>query len=142
MKFEEYDYKIGIIGDIRYQDVLLIKETLFSIKNKFKDLNIVICSRGKKDGCDPLIKKYTLEFDLPYVEFNPFCTQYNCFSRFNSGKYDRPYGFRHIAAMNKIFIDSIDYLLVFHTKNDKTDQDVEQCAKYCLKIDKIIKVIN
>ena len=85
--------RIGIVGDIRYENGRKIQETLFKLKNKYKNLEIY--TGGRKQGAEKYVKKYALEFGMDYKEYS---LEQNLFSI--TGVYGRK--FTSVFYMNKI----------------------------------------
>ena len=61
--------KIGITGDIIYENARKIKETLFQLKKTLNGQEFVIYSLGSKYGADKYVKKYCLELNISFVLF-------------------------------------------------------------------------
>ena len=70
--------KIAIIGSREYQNFRKVKDTIFSLMQKFNDLTIV--SGGCENGADKYAKKYAIELGCNYIEFNPAHTPKNLYS--------------------------------------------------------------
>lgn len=105
--------KIGIVGDIRYENKRKIQETLFKLKNKYKNLEIY--TGGRKDGAEKYVKKYALYFGLNYHEYTSEKTlQSICRIRGNP--------FTNVFQKNKIMASNIDAAIIFQHKN--TDYDI------------------
>jgi len=72
-------YRIGIIGGVDTNYTTKVKEFLFQVKKTFSD-TATIFSGGNLTGIEYDVKKFSLEFDLPYKEFNPSYTGHNMYS--------------------------------------------------------------
>jgi hypothetical protein len=72
-------YRIAVIGSTDGNYTAKVKEFLFKVKNTFGD-TATILSGGNPTGIEYDAKKYALEFDLPYKEFNPSYTGWNIYS--------------------------------------------------------------
>ena len=82
--------RIGIIGSRTYESKRKIRDMIFKLREKFgSDLTIV--SGGCKDGADKYAKKYALELDCKYIEFNPAHTQRNLYSALHDAYYGKEY---------------------------------------------------
>lgn len=106
--------RIGIVGDIRYENGRKIQETLFKLKNKYPELEIY--TGGRKDGTEKYVKKYALEFNMDYHEYS---LEQNLFSI--TGVYGRK--FTSVFHLNKIMASNIDAAIIFQHKN--TDYDIK-----------------
>ena len=61
--------KVCMIGSRHWSDRTKIKDTILALKKRFiEDLTII--SGGNSYGADPLVRKYALEMDCKYKEFN------------------------------------------------------------------------
>lgn len=130
--------KIGCVGDIRFEDKRQIKELIFKMKKKYPNLKIF--SGGRKYGADKYIKKYALEFEIPYSEFNPECTAHNLYSFFPVWHYNKPYNFKFLLKRNKIMAKEIDAAIIFQYK--KTDNDIVHFIKCMEESGKNFKILN
>ena len=82
--------KIALIGDEKYENRGELKETIFKLKEKFGE-DLTIITRGKKNGVEKWVRKYALEMNLKYIEFNPAHTSRTLYSGMDDEYYDRPY---------------------------------------------------
>ena len=82
--------KIAIIGDEKYENRGELKETIFKLKEKFGE-DLTIITRGKKNGVEKWVRKYALEMNLKYIEFNPAHTSRTLYSGMDDEYYDKPY---------------------------------------------------
>ena len=117
--------RIGIVGDIRYENGRKIQETLFKLKNKYPELEIY--TGGRKDGTEKYVKKYALEFGMDYHEYS---LEQNLFSI--TGVYGRK--FTSVFYKNKIMAANIDVAIIF--KDNNTDYDIKHFIGCLNKINK------
>ena len=82
--------KIALIGDEKYENRGELKETIFELKEKFGE-DLTIITRGKKNGVEKWVRKYALEMNLKYIEFNPAHTSRTLYSGMEDEYYDKPY---------------------------------------------------
>tara|TARA_R100000908_G_C3728648_1_gene128774 strand:+ start:324 stop:719 length:396 start_codon:yes stop_codon:yes gene_type:complete len=82
--------KIALIGDEKYENRGELKETIFKLKQKFGE-DLTIITRGKKNGVEKWVRKYSLEMNLKYIEFNPAHTSRTLYSGMEDEYYDKPY---------------------------------------------------
>ena len=82
--------KIALIGDEKYENRGELKETIFKLKEKFGE-DLTIITRGKKNGVEKWVRKYALEMNLKYIEFNPAHTSRTLYSGMDDEYYDKPY---------------------------------------------------
>ena len=81
--------KVGIIGSRNYENKRKIKEFIFKLRNTHN--NLLIVSGGSKLGADKYAKKYALELECNYLEFNPAHTPKNLYSGLQESYYNKPY---------------------------------------------------
>lgn len=120
--------KVGIIGSLEYENKRKIKEMIFKLKQNFGD-NLTIVSSGNKSGADKYAKKYALELDCRYLEFNPAHTQRNLYSAMHDAYYNKPYNVKYFFQRNNMLAKYIDYAIGFISENDKTSTSIINEAK-------------
>jgi hypothetical protein len=132
--------KIAVIGSRTYEKKLVIKNFIFEAKQKFgKDLEIV--SGGAKDGADKYAKKYALEFDCKYTEFNPAHTPMNLYSAMHKAFYGKKYHVSQLFHRNTLIAKYSDVMAAFIDPNVKSSgsyHSVEQMKK----LKKPVVIIN
>lgn len=131
--------RIGCIGNIRYENKRKIKETLFELKTKYGN-KFEIITGGRKQGAEPYIKKYALEFAIPYGEYNPAHTTFNLYSKMPEGYYNRPFQYYMNHQRNTIMSYNIDGAIIF--RNDKTEREINHMIKCLNDLGKPYKIIN
>ena len=112
--------RIGIIGTNKWESKRKIKQTIFKLKNKF-DNQLQIVTTGSND-CDKLVKKYCLELECSYKEYNAAFTNYNLYSAHNPAYYGKRYHIKYIFQRNAIYSNSIDYLIAFVEESHNLDK--------------------
>jgi predicted Rossmann fold nucleotide-binding protein DprA/Smf involved in DNA uptake len=132
--------KIGIVGSRRYENKRKIKETIFNLKKKF-NTEVEIVSGGCKFGADKYAKKYALDFQLKYKEFNPSHTVQNLYSACNEGYYSKDYSPRNFFHRNNLLAKYIDYLIAFIPKG-VTSNGTMDTIKHAKKLGKKIVIIT
>jgi len=104
--------RIGIIGSRTYENKRKVREIIWKLKNEFNN-SLTIVSGGCKDGADKYAKKYALELDCKYLEFNPAHTQRNLYSALHDAYYGKEYSTKYFFHRNKMLAGYIDYLIAF-----------------------------
>tara|TARA_R110002074_G_scaffold58179_1_gene142683 strand:+ start:26 stop:421 length:396 start_codon:yes stop_codon:yes gene_type:complete len=104
--------RVGIIGSRTYEDKRKIRETVYKLKQQFGD-KLVIVSGGCKDGADRYAKKYAIELDCKYIEFNPAHTVRNLYSALHAAYYGKEYNVKYFFQRNKMLAGYVDYLIGF-----------------------------
>ena len=121
-EIEKEEIKIGVCGSRLYEKKKEIKEVIFKLKQTFGDA-LIIVSGGRQSGADTYVKKFALEFDCKYEEFNPAHTKHNLYSVLSIKFYGRGYAARNFFARNVIMIEYVDYMIVF-VEEEKLDSDI------------------
>ena len=111
--------KIGVVGNSFYERRRKIKEFIFKLKQKG---NIEIVGGGNRLGADRYIKKFTLEFDLPYSEFPPKHFSYNQFCVLDSFNYGRKFNKWYYDERHKQIVKYCDKIVVFQEKHNHPEQ--------------------
>lgn len=101
---------------------------IFKLKQSFGD-DLMIVSSGNKSGADKYAKKYALELDCKYLEFNPAHTQRNLYSAMHDAYYNKPYNVKYFFQRNNMLAKYIDYAIGFISESDKTSLAIITEAK-------------
>ena len=128
--------KIGIVGSRQYENRKKIKDTIFNLQRKFGS-KLTIVSGGCKDGADRYAKKYALEFNCKYVEFNPAHTVYNFYSALNENYYGKAYSPKHFFIRNKMLAKYCDAFIGFipeGIRSDGTNNTLSEAKKFNKKV--------
>ena len=104
--------KIAIVGSRSYTNSRKIKDFVFKLKEKFGD-ELEIVSGGQKDGADGYAKKFSLEFDIKYVEFPPQHYSHNIHCVKESFNYGKPYAVWNYFKRNKEIANYSDMVVGF-----------------------------
>ena len=91
---------------------------IHELKIKFGP-HLEIVSSGSKNGADKYAKKYALELDCNYIEFNPAHTPRNLYSALHDSYYGKDYAPKWFFQSNKMLTDYIDYLVAFSDSKHK-----------------------
>jgi predicted Rossmann fold nucleotide-binding protein DprA/Smf involved in DNA uptake len=132
--------KIAIVGSRKYENKTKIKNFIFKLKERFGD-EVEIISGGQKYGADGYAKKFTLEFDMKYVEFPPEHYPYNqhCISeRFNYGK---KYNVSNYFKRNKQIAEYSDCIIAFIPKDIESSGTINTLG-YAERLNKKFVIIN
>ena len=105
--------RIGIVGSREYENRRKIKDTIYKLNQKFGIGNVEIVSGGCPHGADKYAKKYALELECHYKEFNPSHTQKNFYSAMPEAFYDKRYHVQNFFHRNKFIAKYVDYLFAF-----------------------------
>jgi predicted Rossmann fold nucleotide-binding protein DprA/Smf involved in DNA uptake len=132
--------RIGIVGSRQYENRRKIKLTIFELQRKF-GTKLTIVSGGCKDGADKYAKKYALEFNCKYVEFNPAHTCYNFYSALNENYYGREYSPKHFFVRNKMLAKYCDVVIGFIPDGIKSSGTINTISE-AKKLNKKVVIIS
>ena len=110
---------VGIVGSRKYENKKKIKDFIFKLKKNFN--NIVICSGGCLEGADKYAKKYAIEFECSYKEFNPAHTVYNLYSACRENYYGKKYNVRYYFLRNAMLAKYCDIVVGFIQEGDDSN---------------------
>ena len=82
--------RVALIGDEKYENRAEIKDLIFKLKQKYGD-DLILITRGNKDGIEKWVRKYSLEFGCKYIEYNPAHTPMNLYSGMTEEYYEKPF---------------------------------------------------
>ena len=133
--------RVGIVGSRNWQNHKKIKDAIFNLKNKFGE-NLIIVSGGCPNGADAMAKKYALEFDCFYREYNPSHTNQNLYSAMNEGFYGKPYAPKNFFHRNKLLARGVDYLMAFIPNGEEASGTIHTIkeARKCIATKKIVVI--
>jgi predicted Rossmann fold nucleotide-binding protein DprA/Smf involved in DNA uptake len=133
--------RVGIIGSRNWQNHKKVKDTIYNLKQKFGE-SLIIISGGCPNGADAMAKKYALEFDCFYREYNPSHTNKNLYSAMNEGFYGKVYTPKNFFHRNKLLARGVDYLIAFIPEDDESNGTIHTIkeAKKCIDVKKIIVI--
>ena len=127
--------RVGIIGSREYENKRKIKEFIFKLKNNYTDLLIV--SGGSKLGADKYAKKYALELECNYLEFNPAHTPKNLYSGLQENYYNKPYNVKNFFSRNTMLAKYCDIVVAFipdHDQANGTHHTIKEAQKFGKKV--------
>jgi|APSaa5957512535_1039671.scaffolds.fasta_scaffold71086_2 hypothetical protein len=130
--------KIGVVGNSYYERRRKIKEFIFKLKQKG---NIEIIGGGLRLGADRYIKKYTLEFDLPYSEFPPRHYCYNQYCVLESFKYGKKFNHWDYNERHIEIVKYCDKVVVFQEEHNHPEQ-TKYIISHTKRLDKDLVVIG
>ena len=132
--------KIGIVGSRRYTNKQKIKDLIFEIKEKYGD-EVEIVSGGQKDGADGYAKKFTLEFDMKYVEFPPAHYSWNMHCKLPATEYNKQYYVINYFKRNKQIAEYSDIIVAFIQKGVKS-RGTMNTIHYAEKLKKLVQILD
>ena len=132
--------KIGIVGSRSYTNKKKIKDLLHEIKEKYGD-EVEIVSGGQKDGADGYAKKFTLEFDMEYIEFPPAHYSWNMHCKLPATKYNKPYYVTNYFKRNKQIAEYSDMIVAFIPEGVES-KGTMNTVSHAERLKKMVKIIN
>ena len=132
--------RIGIVGSRQYENRKKVKDVIFNLQKRF-GTKLTIVSGGCKDGADRYAKKYALEFNCKYVEFNPAHTVYNFYSALNENYYGKQYSPKHFFIRNKMLAKYCDIVIGFIPNGIKSDGTINTITE-AKKLNKKVVIIS
>jgi len=132
--------KIGIVGSREYSNKRKVKNTIFELKRRFGE-SVEIVSGGCKYGADLYAKKYALDFEMKYKEFNPAHTVHNLYSAMNEAYYCKEYTPKHFFHRNKLLAKYVDYVIAFIPEGVSANGTIDT-IKHAKKLGKKIVIIT
>ena len=132
--------KIGIVGSRRYENRKKIKETIYKLREKF-DGDLIIVSGGCENGADKYAKKYALEMECKYKEFNPAHTTKNLYSAMSDNYYEKPYHVSQFHHRNMLIARDCDVMMAF-IPNGIESKGSMSAIKNAKKLNKPVTIIT
>lgn len=132
--------RLAIVGSRDYQSERKIREFIYKAKQKFGDA-LIIASGGCREGADYYARKFTLEQDIRYIEFNPAHTPYNEYSYMKPEYYGKPYHVSQFHHRNMILAGYCDRAAIF-ISGDVPTKGSRSFLRYITKANKPYVIIN
>jgi len=132
--------KIGVCGSPLYERKSKVQEVIYKLKKTYGN-SLLIVSGGRKDGADKHVKKYAMELDCSYKEFNPSHTKKNLYSMLHENFYDKPYSPRNFFIRNSMMVKYVDYMVVF-VEQGKGNSDIEHVITSTQKSNKKLIILK
>jgi len=132
--------KVAIIGSREWENKRKVKELFTNLKKKFGD-KLTIISGGCPNGADKYAKKFALEFDIKYQEYNPAHTSRNLYSMMSENYYGKVYHVSQFHHRNMLIAKACDVMCALIPKGHKS-KGSESAIKAAKKLKKPIVIIN
>lgn len=131
--------KIAVIGNTNWQNKRKIKDVLYGLKHKYP--NATILGGGGKEGANYLVRKFALEFDMNYREYNPSFSGYNLYSAMSESYYGKKYHFSQLHHRMKMLAQACDYLIIL-TNESNLDPVLKTAYNQAKKQDKSVVILR
>jgi len=124
--------KIGLIGNTNWQNKRKIRDILFELKRRFGD-DLIVVGGGGKEGANYMIKKFALEFNITYQEYNPSFSGKNLYSMMPESYYGKKYHFSQLHHRMKLLVKNCDRVMIItnETKLDPVLKTAYNESKKC-----------
>ena len=130
--------KIAIIGSRDWQSRRKLQDLLGRIMQTDKTATII--GMGGTEGAAAMVKKYSIEFGLNYIEYNPSYTGMNLYSAMPKAYYGKKYHFSQLIHRMTLIANNCDKLVVLSTGT--LDPQLETAVKRANKLEKTIVLLN
>ena len=130
--------KIALIGSRDWQSRRKLQDVLGRLKRL--DHPVTILGQGGTEGAGYMVKKYSLEFGLPYVEYNASYTGKNMYSAMPEAYYGKKYHFSQLIHRMNLIADACDKIIVL--ASGKLDPQLDTAVKRAKKKNKSVVILK
>ncbi len=131
--------KIGMICSGSWQSKRKVRDLIFKIKQRVENFELVSIGNG---GADGMVKKFALEMECNYKEFNPAYTNRNLYSACHSNYYGKPFSNKYLFQRNGMYSKYIDKLVVFWDGETVLGNNIMDIIRSVEKLNKSVVIIN
>jgi len=132
--------KIAVIGNTGWQNKRKVRDVLFELKQRFGP-ELVIIGAGGNEGANYMVRKFALEFEMNYQEYNPSFSGYNMYSALPESYYGKKYHFSQLHHRMKMLAESCDYLMIL-TNETKLDPVLKTAYNTANKSEKKVVILG
>jgi hypothetical protein len=132
--------KIAVIGNTGWQNKRKVRDALFDLKRRFGN-DVVILGAGGNEGANYMVRKFALEFEMQYQEYNPSFSGYNLYSALPESYYGKKYHFSQLHHRMKMLAENCDYLIIL-TNETKLDPVLKTAYNTANKTDKPVVILS
>jgi hypothetical protein len=130
--------KIAVIGSRDWQSKRKLQDVLGRLKRL--DQSVTVLGQGGAEGAPHMVKKYSLEFGLPYVEYNASYTGKNMYSALPEAYYGKKYHFSQLLHRMTLIADACDKMIVLSA--GKLDPQLDTAVKRARKKNKSVVILK
>ena len=134
------DMKIAVVGSRTYENARKIKEFIYELKQRFGS-NLTIISGGARTGADKYARKFALEMEIKYEEYNPAHTPPNLYSVMYRAYYSKTYHVSQFHHRNRLIATACDMLVAF-THSTGVSNGTVSVINFAKKFDKKVLIIT
>ena len=132
--------KVAVIGNTGWQNKRKVQDTLQMLKRKFPD-ELMIIGAGGAEGANLFVKKFALEFNMQYKEFNPSFSGYNLYSAMPESYYGKKYHFSQLHHRMKLIAEHCDYMMIL-TNEETLDPVLKTAYTNVNKLNKPVVILG
>ena len=88
-----------------------------------------------------MVRKFALEFGMPYQEYNPSYTGRNIYSALPEAYYGKKYHFSQLLHRMRILAENCDYMIIMNNENNLNPQ-LKTAYNKINKLEKPVVVIG
>ena len=132
--------KIAIIGSRTYENSRKVKTLLSDLKRRFGN-ELTVISGGCPDGADKYVKKFSIEFEIDYKEYNLAHTPKNLYSAMSEEYYGKPYHVSQFHHRNLLIARTCDVMIALIPDGVKADGS-ESAIKSAKRFKKKVVIIS
>jgi hypothetical protein len=131
--------KIAVIGNNEWQNRRKLQEVLQKLKLSYD--NVIIVGAGGNEGANHMVRKYALEFGLPYQEYNPSYTGRNLYSALPESYYGKKYHFSQLLHRMRVLAENCDYMIIMNNEN-KLNPQLKTAYNKIKKLNKPVVILG
>ena len=132
--------KIAVIGNTGWQNKRKVRDVLFELKQRFGP-ELVIIGAGGNEGANYMVRKFALEFEMNYQEYNPSFSGYNMYSALPESYYGKKYHFSQLHHRMKMLAENCDYMIIM-SNQEKLDPVLKTAYNHTKKQDKSVVILK
>ena len=122
--------KILVTGSKKYQNKYKIKEFIFGLKEKNTTDDLIVASRGDKNGVDDFVKKAVLSLDMTYGEFLPYHENRSQYCIMPAFRFGENYSPQYYFWRDNDAVKWAEMIVIFVSSSDtKSVENIIKAAK-------------
>jgi hypothetical protein len=132
--------KVAIIGNTGWQNKRKVRDVLYELKQRFGP-DLTVLGAGGNEGANYMVRKFALEFEMRYQEYNPSFSGYNLYSALPESYYGKKYHFSQLHHRMKMLSQNCDYLMIL-TNETKLDPVLKTAYNTANKSEKKVVILG
>jgi len=132
--------KVAIIGNTGWQNKRKVRDVLYELKQRFGP-DLTVLGAGGNEGANFMVRKFALEFEMRYQEYNPSFSGYNLYSALPESYYGKKYHFSQLHHRMKMLSQNCDYLMIL-TNESKLDPVLKTAYNTANKSEKKVVILG